>query len=404
MSEVGGGRGGRESPEPELEELERRLSAAFAGTRPRRGFEDELWSRLQRRRWSRLFAGRPAAWRGLGAVAAVLVIGLAALLTVPELAGRSSRHPAASPPGQTSRVARPVGPAPGGASARIAPESAPPFGALPAPALAASAPGVRLPDGSVPYYGPARLTVAARPQAPAALPVYRYRQPAAADLDTFAARLGASRAGAAGTPTTYRSSEFRLDLLPAGDGQPPTFAISALAPAATAPAGGAREAGDAFLGSHAALQPSWPSAVSVEQGGGGEVVVYQRQFEVSGAASALQVDAGGLPAGLRLDVQDGAVTGARGPLPLTLESGRYPSRSPDQAVSDAAAQPPAASGPAGAAPVFVLDRVSLVYMAVGGADYGYFVPVYLFSGTAEVQGTAMTKLVAVPALDAAQLR
>jgi len=29
----------------ELEELERRVSAAFAGTRPRRGFEDELWAR-----------------------------------------------------------------------------------------------------------------------------------------------------------------------------------------------------------------------------------------------------------------------------------------------------------------------------------------------------------------------
>jgi len=63
--------------DPELDELEGRLSRAFAGTRPRRGFEDELWARLERRGsagrrwpWRRL-----APWPAAGALAAVLVIG-----------------------------------------------------------------------------------------------------------------------------------------------------------------------------------------------------------------------------------------------------------------------------------------------------------------------------------------
>ena len=58
-----------ELKQPEVEELERKLGAAFAGTRPRRGFEDELWARLQPRRpWWRPAAANP--WPALGAVAA----------------------------------------------------------------------------------------------------------------------------------------------------------------------------------------------------------------------------------------------------------------------------------------------------------------------------------------------
>jgi hypothetical protein len=44
------------SEERELEALQKRLDHAFATTRPRRGFEDELWSRMQARRslWVRV--------------------------------------------------------------------------------------------------------------------------------------------------------------------------------------------------------------------------------------------------------------------------------------------------------------------------------------------------------------
>ena len=73
-----------ELKDPELEELERRVSAAFAGTRPRRGFEDELWARLERRRGLRIPSWRFRAWPALSALAAVLLIGLG-VLAVPRL-------------------------------------------------------------------------------------------------------------------------------------------------------------------------------------------------------------------------------------------------------------------------------------------------------------------------------
>src|ERR1700716_839403 len=82
--------------DPELEELEGRLSRAFAGPRPRRGFEDELGERLERRGsagrrwpWRRL-----APWPAAGALAAVLVIGLAVVALPPLTAG----HPAGGSP------------------------------------------------------------------------------------------------------------------------------------------------------------------------------------------------------------------------------------------------------------------------------------------------------------------
>ena len=180
--------------DPELEELERRVSAAFAGTRPRRGFEDELWARLERRRGLRVGSWRLRAWPALGALAAVLVIGLS-ILAVPQLT--ASKSGGGGEKSQTSSAvpqpARGPADAAGSAGGRLHPQqgetAAGSFGRLPAPTLVPPAAGAPAVAGQpVPYYGPARLTVTAQlPATPAALPVYRYRQPAPADLDGFAA-------------------------------------------------------------------------------------------------------------------------------------------------------------------------------------------------------------------------
>jgi len=91
-----------------------------------------------------------------------------------------------------------------------------------------------------------------------------HRQPAPADLDSFAAQLGASRAGVAGTATIYRSTDFRLDLVPATSGQEPRFVVSAGAfstPGRRIPDG--RSVADAFLNAHPQLRPGGPSAAQV---------------------------------------------------------------------------------------------------------------------------------------------
>jgi hypothetical protein len=241
------------------------------------------------------------------------------------------------------------------------------------------------------------------PVTPPSLPVYRYRQPAAADLDSFAAQLGASRAGVAGTATIYRSTDFRLDLLPASSSQEPRFVVSAVAfstPGRRIP--DSRSVADAFLNAHPQLRPDWPSAVQAQPAAHGQTVLYQREFDLRGGQAA-QVDGSGSPAGLRIDVAGGSVTGAGGPLPLTLESSEYRSRPSQQAAADAVSAAPAtASGPA-QVPSFQLSKVSLVYMAAGSADYGYFVPAYLFTGTTTSGGQTLEKRVVVPALDPSQL-
>jgi hypothetical protein len=50
-----------------------------------------------------------------------------------------------------------------------------------------------------------------------------------------------------------------------------------------------------------------------------------------------------------------------------------------------------------------LSKVSLVYMAAGSGEYGYFVPAYLFTGTTSYGGATREMRVVVPALDASQL-
>jgi hypothetical protein len=398
--------------DPELDQLERKVSAAFAGTRPRRGFQDEVWARIERRRrFPRLRGWRLAPWPAASALVAVVLIGLVAVLAVPRFMGG---HSASSGPlAQTGTGVQQSGPDKSQAGAAARPATAAgagdaSFGLLPTPALTGGGGQPSQASGTtgqgrplVPYFGPARLTVSAPlPAVPATLPVYRYAQPTSAELDSFAGQLGASRAGVAGTPTAYRSSEFRLDLSPATSGREPTYALSAIA---GAPSGSdARKVADQFLGAHN-LSPSWPVDVQVTRADG-QTVLYRRQFPLSGTAKAGQLDPLGAPAGTSVQVTGGSVSRVEGPLPLPLEGGSYQSRTSHQAAQDVLSVPPGSGDRLPGVPQITLNRVSLGYMAVSDGDHGYYVPVYLFTGTVASGQVTLEKRVVVPALDPSQLR
>jgi len=118
----------------DLDQLERQLDTAFATTRPRREFEDELWARLRPPR--RRFLGIEAwPWRSLAGpaagVAVVLVAGIALVTFVtsrPLVGGGSST---ATRPAETAQGT--AGALDGRAAAPLAPSAALPYGPLPAP-------------------------------------------------------------------------------------------------------------------------------------------------------------------------------------------------------------------------------------------------------------------------------
>jgi hypothetical protein len=159
--------------EPGPDDLERRLDAAFAATRPRRGFEDELWARLRARRpwWRRL--GDPARRVPLAGVAtgvaALLVVGLVVTLV---RAGGSHGPQSASTAATRSSAEAPLGapPAPGAAA-----QAGFAFGQLPAPAAAGALQAV-LPAGPLALTGGSqRVDVqAAAPPVAKGILVYRF--------------------------------------------------------------------------------------------------------------------------------------------------------------------------------------------------------------------------------------
>jgi len=162
-----------ERDEPGQSDLERRLDVAFRETRPRRGFEDELWSRLQAHRpwWRRLGGGlERVSWGGVATgVAALVVVGL-----VVTLVRLGADHGGTS--GSATTAARPAVPAASGASRADVNGAALPFGTLPAP-TGAGVPQVVRPAGpsSAPE-GAQGGTVqgASVPQLPPRIAVYRY--------------------------------------------------------------------------------------------------------------------------------------------------------------------------------------------------------------------------------------
>jgi len=146
--------------DPGTEELERRLDAAFASTRPRRGFEDELWQRLHSRRpwWRRVRAPAPKALPALGALVGVLLVGF---LVVTLVSSGALRGHGPGGAGSTTTSA-------GSAKQELA------FGALPRPAAISAS--LLAPGGAPPATAavPRVSDTAALPAVPPRLPVYRY--------------------------------------------------------------------------------------------------------------------------------------------------------------------------------------------------------------------------------------
>ena len=142
------------------DELERQLDAAFASTRPRRGFEDELWQRLQARQpwWRRLRLPRRAALPALGGLAAVLLAGVLVAGLASSGAFRGFGHGAAGSAALSS----------GASTQPLA------FGLLPRPAVPSLAPQPA-PGNAARATDRSRVAESAGVTAvPAHLPVYRY--------------------------------------------------------------------------------------------------------------------------------------------------------------------------------------------------------------------------------------
>ncbi len=394
----------------ELEALQRQLDDAFETTRPRPGFEDELWTRMQ--------AHRPAtsrlrdAWLGLiqglrevpavpmAAVAAVLVVIIGASLFAYSGLGHS-------PSGAGTSLA--IGQS-GPQSDRLAPAGA--FGRLPGPVLNPSADksvaGSTTPSATVPgvpYSGPYTLvwkgTFALT--MPAA-PVFRYQEPSTNAADQFATSLGAIfQARPAGYLGAYDTTEFNV--LVRGTVQSParepSFAMLPLKPIAPIEAaGGPSDVAVVFLAQHS-LAPSWPYTQQTVLSGDQAVATLAREFAVPGFGYAYLIDSAGDRYGVEVDLQGNRPIRATGPLPLSLESASYPIISGDEAVrSVLASAPPAAAN--SNAPVVTLSTAELVYTLVVAGDHSFYEPAILFSGTYTVNGKTFDKRILVPAIDPSQ--
>jgi len=399
----------------ELQALQRQLDDAFETTRPRAGFEEDLWSRMQARRpiWVRaldvaaaLIASMrrvPAAPAAAVAVVLVLAIGIGIV---------SLRGPGGGAGSATSRESG-TAPFAGAASGSGA------FGRLPAPALqpvstADTAPKTAGPTGPLAgqsaaglYFGPANLVWAgnANIQVTSA-PVYRYAEPTAATADQFASTLGASRqTGLEGTAPlgSYTGSGFVLGV--AGTSQSPLrepfFFLTPDRSTLPPPGPTAIDTADGFLAAHH-LVPLWPYVVATVTVPSADVVrvLYLRQFAVQGVGQTYMVDGVGERHGLEVDLRGGQPLQAAGPLPVTLDSADYPIISAALAVKSALAS--SAAGPTSIEPkpTVRLTTVELVYALAVAGDHSFYEPAFLFSGTFTHNGVTYVKRVLVPAVAA----
>ncbi len=401
----------------ELQALQRQLDDAFETTRPRAGFEDDLWSRMQARRpaWARvrdfvagLFAvvrRVPAAPAATVAVVLVLAIGIGVLsLKGPGRGGGGSAGMSA-----TSRDS---------GSAPLAGTASGAFGRLPAPALqpvsgAYTAPTAAGPDGTRAgqpvvglYFGPAKLAWAGQFTIRlTSAPVYRYAEPTSADADKFATSLRASRqpvpAGAAGLGS-YSGTDFVLGVVGTTPSplREPSFFLTPDRSSLPAPWPTAMDTANAFLAAHNVM-PAWPYVIAVMESADVERVLYLREFVVEGVGSQVyMVDGVGERHGLEVDLRGGQPLQAAGPLPVALDTAKYPIISAAQAVKSALASSPA--GPASIEPIPTvrLTTVELVYALAIAGDHSFYEPAFLFSGSFTYNGVTYLKRVLVPAVGA----
>jgi hypothetical protein len=393
----------------ELEALKRQLDDAFETTRPRAGYEDELWTRMQARRpagtrlrdaWLGLVQGfREAPGVPMAAVAAVLVVLLGAGVVVYSGLGRGAGSLSLNRGGAESAAQPAYLSSPGA------------FGRLPSPVLAAGAPprsnvsagaAPLAASPGAPYTGPVALAWTGKLTLNmSSAPVFRYQEPSTNDADQFATSLGAVLVSRpAGYLGSYQTTDFSVRVRGTIQSPPhePTYIVLPIATTgAIDAAGGPADVALVFLAERS-LMPTWQYTSEVTASGDVSKVTLMRQFGVTGYGYAYLVDATGERYGVEVDVAGGRPTSATGPLPLSLDTATYPIVSADEAVRSALASSPAIAGTPGV-PTATLTTAELVYSLVVAGDHSFYEPSVLFSGTFTANGTTYVKRVLVPAVD-----
>ena len=392
----------------ELQALQRELDDAFATTRPRRGYEDELWLLIQQQRpvTNRLRDSLAAFWQSIrtvpaapaAAVASILVIAIGfGIFASAGGFGRGGGSQSANAPqfgeDTTSR---------NNSGQQL---SAGAFGPLPVPGNTKSAnPPPQAVSGppSAEYYGPAQLVWTGQQDfklGTDTAPVFRYQEPSAVVADQFAGSLGAALVDRPdGYLGNYSATTYSLRVR--GTQQSPTsspayFILANLSMPDVEVAGAtAQDLANIFLAAHGLL-PLWPYTVTVDASADPVKVHYERQFTVPGYGPANLVDAAGVRYGLDVYISGRRPTLVSGPLPVNLDTSYYRIVSPGQALS--ASPSPSASGP-----TIQLNKAEVVYILVPAGDHSFYEPAFLMSGTFQLDGKTMVKHVVVPAIDPSQ--
>ncbi len=386
--------------ELELQALQRELDDAFETTRPRPGFEDELWLRVQSSRPapSRLRDALRGLFQGIREVPAVPMAAVAAALVlavgVGLLAYVSGGHGSGGSTAlSTNRQAE--------AGSQFYAGS---FGRVPTPVFDAGSKS----SAPLAQTGPAQLTWTGKLNlAITSAPVFRYREPSKDAADQFATALGAVlRDRPSGFLGSYSASDYTLKVrgtVQSPPSSPAYFIFSSLSmPALDAAGAGPADLASIFLAQHS-LTPQWAYTVSVDSSGDPVKVHYQRQFDTPGYGPASLVDVKGQRYGLEVDLSGSRPVLASGLLPVDLESAEYKIVSGDDAVRAAlASSGSGAAAPASAAPAIQLTQAELVYVLVPAGDHSFYEPAFLFSGTFNSGGQTLTKRVLVPAVDPSQ--
>ena len=404
-------------PEEELElkAIQRQLDDAFETTRPRPGFEDDLWLRMQSRRpfAVRLRDSIAGLVQGIRAAPAVPLASVAAVLVVLigvgifSLSGLGRGGGALTSSGSIEALS-------GGSNRAVAgPQGS--YGRLPSPVIAPR--GVDLgPQSSqtapapttAAYAGPVTLTWAGQLNVSVGTaPVFRYSEPSTTAADQFASSLGAAlERRPSGLLGLYTASDYTLTVRGTvqAPAQAPAYFILTAPSLPSVSAAGAQPAdiAELFLAEHS-LAPQWPYTTAVDGTSDQLKVHFLRQFDAPGYGLAYLVDAGGNRYGLEVDLNGSRPVLASGPLPLNIDSAPYPIISADQAVRAAlaTASPPQAANPV--APVAVqLTSAELVYVLAPAGNHSFYEPAFLFSGSFQVNGVQYVKRVLVPAVDPSQ--
>ena len=394
----------------ELQALQRELDDAFATTRPRRGYEDEVWLLIQQQRpvTHRLRDTISGWFQGIGAVPAGAMAAVASILVIAigvgVIASVGGFGRGRGGGANTAAGAPHVGE---DASGRNNGNqfSANGFGPLPVPgggSKSPSPPPQVIDSTSAEYYGPAQLVWSGDVNFSFSIstaPVFRYQEPSANLADQFAGSLGAALVDRPdGYLGNYSATTYSLRVRGTVQSPPSSPAYFILAnlkmPDVQATGTNAQGLANIFLAQHGLL-PLWPYTVSVDASADPIKVHYEREFTVPGYPPAHLVDSSGARYGMDVYISGKQPILVSGPLPVNLDTAYYRIVPPDQAIT-------ASPSLQGTGPTIQMTKAELVYVLVPAGDHSFYEPAFLLSGSFQLDGKTMVKHVVVPAIDPSQ--